>query len=131
MLPLSVHHGPNTQIPKGGYALSVYYLLSFIATSSNLSSDSDSEVEYSLPSNSTAYTHNKSAYKKSKMSSTLSTVEHPITKHCPILIAGDVTPKSLVDLEDTHNEYFIAKETADDDKIKKILGGFKCVHIRN
>ena len=47
------------------------------------------------------------------MSTTLATVNHPITKHCPILSAGDVNPKSLVDLEDAHNEYFITKEVVD------------------
>ena len=30
-----------------------------------------------------------------------------------------------------HNEYFIAKDIDDKDKVKKILGGFKDVHIRN
>jgi len=65
------------------------------------------------------------------MASTLATVEHPITKHCPILTAGDITPKAIVDLGDAHNEYFIAKEIEDTDKVKKILGGFKDVHIRD
>jgi len=36
-----------------------------------------------------------------------------------------------VDLTDTHNEYFIAKEIDKADKVKKILGGFKCVHIHD
>jgi hypothetical protein len=65
------------------------------------------------------------------MSSHDATVDHPITKHCPILSAGDITPKALIDLEDAHNEYFIAKEINETDKVKKILGGFKCMHIRN
>ena len=65
------------------------------------------------------------------MSSNDATVDHPITKHCPILSAGEITPKALIDLEDAHNEYFIAKEISEADKVKKILGGFKCVHIRN
>lgn len=96
-----------------------------------LSSDSDSDSELALLPISTAYTHQKPAYTKPKMSSANTAVEHPITKHCPILTAGDVTPKSLIDLEDAHNEYFIAKDIVDADKVKKILGGFKCVHIRN
>jgi len=58
-------------------------------------------------------------------------VDHPVTKHCPILTAGDVSPKALVDLVDAHEEYFIAKDIADADKVKKILGGFKDVHIRD
>ena len=58
-------------------------------------------------------------------------VEHPVTKHCPILTTGDVSPKALVDLVDAHNEYFIAKDIDDADKVKKILGGFKDVHIRD
>ena len=65
------------------------------------------------------------------MASSQATVEHPITKHCPILTAGEVTPKALVDLTDAHNEFFIAKDIKDKDKVKKILGGFKCVHIRD
>lgn len=65
------------------------------------------------------------------MASSQATVEHPITKHCPILTAGEVTPKALVDLTDAHNEFFIAKDIEDKDKVKKILGGFKCVHIRD
>ena len=67
----------------------------------------------------------------SPTSSTMATVEHPVMKHCPILTAGEVTPKALVDLTDAHNEYFIAKDIEDKDKVKKILGGFKCVHIRD
>ena len=44
---------------------------------------------------------------------------------------GDVSPKALVDLVDAHNKYFIAKDIDDADKVKKILGGFKDVHIRD
>ena len=58
-------------------------------------------------------------------------VEHPVTKHCPILTMGDVSPKALVDLVDAHNEYFFAKDINDADKVKKILGGFKDIHIRD
>jgi len=65
------------------------------------------------------------------MSSNIAFIEHPVTKHCPILTAGDVSPKALVDLVDAHNEYFIAKDIEDKDKVKKILGGFKDVHIRD
>ena len=65
------------------------------------------------------------------MSSTKAIVDHPITKHCPILSAGDITPKALIDLEDAHNEFFIAKEVNETEKVKKIFGGFKCVHVRN
>ena len=65
------------------------------------------------------------------MAPNIAFVEHPVTKHCPILTAGDVSPKALVDLVDAHNEYFIAKDIDDDDKVKKILGGFKDVHIRD
>jgi len=44
------------------------------------------------------------------MAPNIAFVEHPVTKHCPILTAGDVSPKALVDLVDAHNEYFIAKD---------------------
>ena len=63
------------------------------------------------------------------MSSKIAFVKHPVTKHCPILTAGDISPKALVDLVDAHNEYFIAKDIDNKDKVKKILGGFKDVHI--
>jgi hypothetical protein len=65
------------------------------------------------------------------MSSHYATVDNSITKHCPILSARDITPKALIDLEDAHNEYFIAKEINETNKVKKILGGFKCMHIHN
>jgi hypothetical protein len=51
------------------------------------------------------------------MSSHYATVDHPITKHCPILSARDITPKALIDLEDAYNEYFIAKEINETDKV--------------
>jgi hypothetical protein len=70
-------------------------------------------------------------YTQSSMSSHDATVDHPIIKHCPILSVGDITPKALIDLEDAHNEYFIAKEINKTDKVKKILRGFKYMHIRN
>jgi len=63
------------------------------------------------------------------MDSNIAFVEHPVMKHCPILTTSDVSPKALVDLVDAHNEYFIAKDIDDKDKVKKILGGFKDVHI--
>ncbi|KAF8885403.1 hypothetical protein CPB84DRAFT_1685520 [Gymnopilus junonius] len=65
------------------------------------------------------------------MASTIASIEHPVTKHCLILTTGDITPKVLVDLADAHHEYFIVKEIDDTDKVKKILGGFKCVHVRD
>lgn len=36
-----------------------------------------------------------------------------------------------MDLTDTHNKFFIAKDIEDKDKVKKILGGFKCMHIHD
>ena len=62
------------------------------------------------------------------MSFHYTTVDHPITKHCPILSARDITPKALINLEDAHNEYLITKEINKTDKVKKILGSFKCMH---
>lgn len=55
-------------------------------------------------------------------------IEHPVTKYCLILTTGDM---SLVDLVNAHNEYFIAKDINNKDKVKKILGRFKDVHIRD
>ncbi|KAF8159972.1 hypothetical protein B0H34DRAFT_797160 [Crassisporium funariophilum] len=60
---------------------------------------------------------------------TLATVDHSLTKHCPILTAGDITPKALRDLQDAHNKFFIVKEIDNDGKVKKILAGFKDIHI--
>ena len=94
-------------------------------------SDSDSNSDSSFSPIPTAYSQKKHAYNRSSMAPMLTTVEHPITKHCPILSASKVTPKVLVDLMDAHNEYFITKDIEDKDKVKKILGGFKCIHIRD
>ena len=70
-------------------------------------------------------------YTHPNMSSIIAAVEHLTSKHCPVLTAGDISPKVLIDLTDAHNEYFLAKEIADADKVKKILGGFQCMHIRD
>jgi hypothetical protein len=94
-----------------------------------VNSDSDSDSDLSFMPLYTAYTNQKTAYTNTKMSSNLATVEHPITKHCPILTAGEIMPKALVDLTNAHTEYFIAKDIDDADKVKKVLGGFKCIHI--
>ena len=95
--------------------------------SNDTSSDSDSDYFIQKP----AYTNKKPAYTHPNMSSNIAAVEHLTSKHCPVLTAGDISPKVLVDLTDAHNEYFLAKEIADADKVKKILGGFRCVHIRD
>ena len=99
-------------------------------------SDSDSDSNYFMiktayTQSNTAYMNSKSAYNQLKMSSNIAAVEHVTTKHCPILTAGDISPKVLVDLTDAHNKFFLAKEIADMDKVKKILGGFRCVHIHD
>ena len=88
------------------------------------SSDLDTDSE-------TAYTQTKPAYIHVSMSSNIAFIEHPVTKHCLILTIGDVSPKALVDLIDAHNKYFIVKDINDADKVKKILGRFKDVHIRD
>ena len=93
--------------------------------------DSDSDSDSSFSPITTAYIQQKHAYTRSAMAPTFATVEHPVMKHCPILTAGEVMPKVLVDLTDAHNEYFIAKDIEDKDKVKKILGGFKCMHIHD
>jgi hypothetical protein len=49
----------------------------------------------------------------------------------PLSTAGDISPKVMVDLTDAHNEFFLAKEIKGTDKVKKILGGFRCIHIHN
>lgn len=98
---------------------------------SPVNSDSELSSDSELEAYNTAYTNKICAYTNSRMLSANATVEHPITKHCPILTAGEIHPKVLVDLNDAHHEYFIAKDIAEADKVKKILGGFKDVHIRD
>jgi len=94
-------------------------------------SDSDSNFDFISVNYNSAYNHKKTAYMQSNMASGLASVEHPITKHCPLLTAGDISPNMLVDLTDAHNEFFITKEIAEEDKVKKILGGVKDVHIHD
>ncbi|KAF8869123.1 hypothetical protein CPB84DRAFT_1694756 [Gymnopilus junonius] len=59
------------------------------------------------------------------------TVKHLVIKYCPMLTASELTSKALNDLADAHNEFFIAKEVDEADRVKKILGGFKNVHIQD
>ena len=47
-------------------------------------------------------------------------VEHTITKHCPILTPGEATPQVLLILENAFNEFFIAKGIEDKDRVKYI-----------
>jgi hypothetical protein len=63
------------------------------------------------------------------MSRSVATVEHVINKHCPILTGGDTMPQTLLILENTFNEFFIAKNVSQEDQVKLILGAFKCVYI--
>jgi hypothetical protein len=83
---------------------------------------SDSDKPYT-------YIHTNTAYIHLGMSHSLATVEHPITKHCPILTGGDTTPRTLLILENTFNEFFIAKNIVQEDQVKVIFGAFKCIHI--
>src|SRR5277367_583296 len=92
--------------------------------SSSSSSDSDYRTSY-------AYIPHKHAYTQHKMAPSMATVKHPITKHCPIMSAGDVTPQTLLLLENAFGEYFIAKSIAETYQVKHILGAFKCIHIRD
>ena len=63
------------------------------------------------------------------MSSHTATVEHPVMKHCPIVTGGDLTPQTVLILENAFNEFFIAKNVAKEDEVKLILGAFKDVHV--
>jgi hypothetical protein len=65
------------------------------------------------------------------MSCSLATVEHLITKHCPILTGGETTPQTFLILENMFNNFFIAKDVSQENQVKLILGAFKCVHIRD
>jgi hypothetical protein len=92
---------------------------------------SDSDESYTYIHSKDAYIHTNTAYIHKAMSRSLATVEHPITKHCPILTGGDTTPQTLLILENAFNEFFIAKNVTPEDQVKVILGAFKCVHIRD
>ena len=72
---------------------------------------SDSKESY-------VYIHKKTTYIHTQMSPSLATVEHSITKHCPILTGGDTTPQTLLLLENTFHEFFIAKTIPYDDCVK-------------
>jgi hypothetical protein len=65
------------------------------------------------------------------MSVQAATIEHPITKHCPILTGGDLTPQTILLAENAFNKFFIAKNVKKADQVKLILGMFKDAHIRN
>ena len=88
------------------------------------SSLSDSDDSY-------AYIHLKSAYIHRNMVYTIASVEHPITKHCPIVTRGDLTPQILLLAENAFHEFFITKTVNKEDKVKLILGAFKDVHVRD
>ena len=87
-------------------------------------STSDSSISY-------AYNYPYRAYIHSNMSRSTATVEHPVTKHCPILTGGETTPQTFLILENTFNEFFIAKGVSKENQVKFVLGAFKCVHIRD
>jgi hypothetical protein len=65
------------------------------------------------------------------MSVQTATIEHPITKHCPILTGGDLTPQTILLAENAFNKFFIAKNVKKADQVKLILGTFKDAHIHN
>jgi hypothetical protein len=65
------------------------------------------------------------------MSVQTATVEHPITKHCPILTEGDLTPQTILLAENAFNKFFIAKNVKKANQVKLILGAFKDAHICN
>jgi hypothetical protein len=65
------------------------------------------------------------------MTSNVSMVEHPITKHCPIITGGELTPQTLLLGKYTLNKFFIAKTVPKEDEVKLILGAFKDIHIRD
>ena len=84
-----------------------------------LSSDSDKSY---------AYIHKRNAYIHTKMSPMLATIEHLVTKHCPILTGGETSPQILLLLKDAPTNFLLPKNIADKDCIKLILGTFKCIH---
>ena len=65
------------------------------------------------------------------MSVQTATIEHPITKHCPILTGGDLTPQTILLAGNTFNKFFIAKNVKKANQVKLILGAFKDAHIHD
>ncbi|CAA7259594.1 unnamed protein product [Cyclocybe aegerita] len=59
----------------------------------------------------------------------MAVVEHTITKHCPILTPGDVTPHIIHHLEMSFGEYLVVRGIEDTDHVKNILRAFKDIHI--
>jgi hypothetical protein len=65
------------------------------------------------------------------MTSNISTVEHFITKHCPIITGGELTPQTHLLAENMFNKFFIAQTVPKEDEVKLILGAFKDIHMRD
>src|SRR5271156_248795 len=80
------------------------------SSSSDSSSDSDLEAAYIQPAYIQQQTSQIMSSHKPKAS-----VEHPITKHCPVLSPGEPIPQVLLSLENAFNEFFIAKGIDDKD----------------
>ena len=65
------------------------------------------------------------------MAPNTASIEHPITKHCPVVTGGDLTPQLLLLTRNAFEEYFITKTVIKEDQVKLILGAFKDVHIQD
>ncbi|CAA7258848.1 unnamed protein product [Cyclocybe aegerita] len=92
-------------------------------------SDSDSEIL-------TAYIHSKTAYNRTVMAPNKeATVEHPVVKHCPVLTAGELSPKAAMELDNAFQDFFTAcgrsKTIAEEEKVPLILSAFKDLHIHD
>ncbi|CAA7264090.1 unnamed protein product [Cyclocybe aegerita] len=63
------------------------------------------------------------------------TVEHPVVKHCPVLTAGELSPKAAMELDNAFQDFFTAcgrsKTIAEEEKVPLILSAFKDLHIRD
>ncbi|PPR06517.1 hypothetical protein CVT24_002631 [Panaeolus cyanescens] len=67
---------------------------------------------------------------KSSASSRLARVEHPITKHVPIMTEGKIVPKVMRKFEIACNNFFDYKVSlADADKVRAVLCAFQDEHI--
>jgi hypothetical protein len=65
------------------------------------------------------------------MAPNTASIKHSITKHCPVVTGGNLTPQLLLLAENAFEEYFITKMVIKEDQVKLILRAFKDVHIQD
>ena len=62
---------------------------------------------------------------------TLASVIHSAPKQVPILTTGDITPEVLIDWFNACENYFTERDTPDDKRVAKVLGGLQDVLFKD